>query len=66
MGRLEVEKAENLAMALSDDKLLIYAYMKEYDLLENNTQIDGQDKKTRLDAIAKEIESLGKKYTVEE
>ena len=66
LGRLEVANAENLAMALSDDKLLIYAYMKEYDLLENNTEIDGQEKKERLNSIAGEIDKLGKKYTIEE
>ena len=48
LGRLDVKQAENLALALSDDKLLIYAYMKEIDLLENESNIDGEEKKSRL------------------
>lgn len=62
LGRLEVEKAEDLALSLSDDKLLIYAYMKESDLLESNTNISGEEKKERLDKLEQEITKLGKKY----
>lgn len=66
LGRLEVQQAQNLALALSDDKLLIYAYMKEIDVLENRTDIDGEEKKARLDTLNGEIEALGKKYMTEE
>lgn len=62
LGRLEVEKAEDIALSLSDDKLLIYAYMKESDLLESNTDISGEEKKERLDKLEQEITKLGKKY----
>lgn len=66
LGRLDVKQAENLALALSDDKLLIYAYMKEIDLLENESNIDGEEKKSRLDTLNNEIKTLGEKYNTEE
>lgn len=66
IGRLETKKAEEIALSLSDDKLLIYAYMKEADDLENNTKIDGSKKKQRLDELESQIEKLGDKYEPKE
>lgn len=40
--------------------------MKEADDLENNTQIDGSEKKARLDELESQIEKLGDKYEPEE
>lgn len=62
LGRLKVNKAQEIALSLSDDKLLIYAYMKEADLLESDTTVSGEKKKERLDALESEIKSLGDKY----
>ena len=62
LGRLDVQGAEDLALSLSDDKLLIYAYMKELDMLESNTSISGEEKKTRMDKLEQEITKLGEKY----
>lgn len=66
IGRLETKKAEEIALSLSDDKLLIYAYMKEADDLENDTAIDGEKKKERLDKLEGEIKKLGDKYEPKE
>ena len=66
LGRRELQEAENMAMALSDDKLLVYAYMKEADILEGNTAMDGAEKQERLDTLEQEIEKLGAKYEPEE
>lgn len=66
LGRLDVVRAENLALTLSDDKLLIYAYMKEIDMLENDTNMDGEEKKSRLDTLQNEIKTMGEKYTTKE
>lgn len=62
LGRLEVEEAENLALSLSDDKLLVYAYMKELDMLERNTLMDGEEKKSRINTLEQEIKKIGEKY----
>ena len=66
LGRYEVEMAENIAKALSDDKLLIYAYMKEINMLENNVTIDGTEKQSRLTELNNQITNLGKKYLEQE
>lgn len=66
IGRLNVAEAENLAMQCSNDELLLYAYLKEKSLVENNTQMNGEEKAGRLGTLSKEIEDLSKKYTMEE
>lgn len=66
LGRRELENAESIAMALSDDKLLVYAYMKEADMLESDTAMDGTKKQERISALEQEIEKLGAKYETEE
>ena len=40
--------------------------MKEAEDLENNTQIDGSEKKQRLDELEGQIEKLGDKYEPQE
>lgn len=66
LGRRDMENAESIAMALSDDKLLVYAYMKEADMLESDTAMDGTKKQERINALEQEIEKLGAKYETEE
>ena len=66
LGRRNLKTAESIAMALSDDKLLIYAYMKEADILESDTSMDGTKKQERISTLEQEIEKLGAKYEAEE
>lgn len=66
IGRSAYEKAENMAQALSDDKLLIYAYMKELNYLEGNVTMDGEEKQNRMTQLSNSITEIGKKYTAEE
>ena len=65
VGRAQYEKAENKAMALSDDKLLIYAYMKELNALEGNITMDGEEKQNRMNTLSNEITAIGEKYVTE-
>lgn len=65
LGRMNAEKAEDLAKALSDDKLLIYAYMKELDMLKNDTSVNGSKKQQRMEELESNIKNLGEKYNVE-
>ena len=62
LGKMDMEKAEDLARALSDDKLLMYAYMKELNYLESNTSISGAEKSSRISTLESAIKSLGDKY----
>jgi type VII secretion protein EssB len=66
LGRLEAQKAQNLAKALSDDKLLMYAYMKELYSLEGDTTIEGEDKAARISQLEGFINALGEKYLKQE
>lgn len=62
IGRQQLEDAQDAAISLSNDKLLIYAYMKEFSVVQSDTKISGQDKKNRLDQLEAEIEQLANKY----
>ena len=62
VSRNMYEEAENTAKQLSDDELLLYAYMKESLYLRNNTGIDGNQKAERLNALQTEIDKLSKVY----
>lgn len=62
LGRLEASEAQDLAKALSDDKLLMYAYMKELDQLESNTKVSGEEKASRISELENNITQLGEKY----
>ena len=66
IGRSDFERAENVAKALSDDKLLIYAYMKELNYLEGNVTMDGEEKQNRMNELSNAITEIGKKYTEED
>lgn len=66
IGRSDHARAENIAKALSDDKLLIYAYMKELNYLEGNVTMDGEEKQSRMNELGNAITEIGKKYTEEE
>ena len=60
LGRLEVDKAEDLAMTMSDDQLLLYAYMHELHQVEEGG-LSGEAKKGRRQELIKEIEELAGK-----
>lgn len=62
ISRNMYEEAENTAKQLSDDELLLYAYMKESLYLRNNTGVDGNQKAARLDTLQNEIDKLSKVY----
>lgn len=63
LGRLEMAAAQDLAQSLSDDQLLMYAYMKELNQLESNTSISGEEKQARISQLESSIQALGEKYT---
>ncbi|MCM1467665.1 MAG: hypothetical protein NC086_05905 [Alistipes sp.] len=66
IGRMEYTEAQEKAQALSDDKLLVYAYMKELNQLESDTNINGEEKQERISTLQNKIIQLGDKYTPEE
>ena len=66
IGRSAYDRAENFAQALSDDKLLVYAYMKELNYLEGNVTMDGEEKQNRMTELGNAIVQIGEKYESDE
>ena len=58
LGRLQTEEAENIAQQVSDNDLLLYAYLKEKNMLETDTEISGKDKSDKLADLEGKIEQL--------
>lgn len=65
LGRLDVKQAENIAMQLSDDELLLYAYMKDKDQVESDSALEGAEKESRLSELQSKIDALSEKYNQE-
>lgn len=66
IGRLNAIEAENIAMQLSDDELLLYAYMLEKDLTESDTTMTGEEKAAKLKELEGKIDDLAEPYMTEE
>ena len=64
LGRLEIKEAENLAMKMSDDQLLLYAYMKDLDQTEENGELSGEEKRDRQQRLMKEIRALAQELGI--
>lgn len=66
MGRLDTEEAENIAQQVSNSDLLLYAYLKEKNMLETDTEIAGEEKSERLEKIESKIEELSNQQEEED
>lgn len=66
IGRLEAENAVDTALQLSDDQMLLYAYMKEKYLIEIDTALQGEEKSAALKDVEGNIAELAKIYETEE
>lgn len=66
LGRLEITEAENIAQQVSDNDLLLYAYLKEKNMLEADTSVSGEEKASRLDELSNKIEQLSNIYEEDE
>lgn len=64
LGRLDVARAEELAMQMSDDQLLLYAYMQELDQIDSDREMAGAEKASRKEELMQEIESLAEKLGI--
>lgn len=66
LGRLDVSEAENIAQQISDNDLLLYAYLKEKDMTESDTTISGEEKSGKLESLNGKIEQLSGLYEEDE
>ena len=65
IGRQNAVEAENIAMQLSDDELLIYAYLLDKKIVQTDTRMDGEEKKSRLAELDRKIEEYTEKIAEE-
>lgn len=66
IGRLDVTSAENIAQQLSNDQLLVYAYLKERYVVESDTELSGEEKTAKLANLEDKIQSLTQQEDVTE
>lgn len=65
LGRLEIKEAENLAMRMSDDQLLLYAYMHELRQVGEDDELSGEEKSSRRQELVMDIEELAGKLGID-
>lgn len=58
LGRREVKEAENLALQMSDNQLLLYAYLQELSQVENNQEMTGEEKSDQKQELMKKIKEI--------
>lgn len=63
LGRLDTASAEDVAMQESSDELLYYAYLKEKSVIENNTDISGEEKNQKISEINSKLQPLEEEYS---
>lgn len=66
IGRLNVKEAENIAQQVSDDQLLVYAYLKERYVLEADTDLSGEEKTAQLKDLDDKIKALTEEESTED
>lgn len=66
IGRMNVKDAENIAQQISDDQLLVYAYLKERYILEADTALSGEEKTAQLKDLDDKIKTLTEQENTEE
>lgn len=64
LGRMEVKEAENLALQMSDDQLLLYAYLQELSRIEDDQEMSGEEKSSKKQDLMKKVEELADKLHI--
>ena len=62
VGRKDAERAENAAMQEADDELLLYAYMLDYENIQIDKRMNGEEKAERMEELTTKINELAKPY----
>lgn len=62
LGRNDFVMAQDIAMRLSDDEILLYAYMKEKAYVEADISISGEEKETKLKDLETKMNPYMQKY----
>jgi type VII secretion protein EssB len=58
IGRLEIEKAKDIALKLEDSQLLLYSLLQERNQISDNHELTGTEKSGKIKEIDSEIQSI--------
>lgn len=65
LGRLDANSAEEIAMSLSDNQLLLYAYLQEMDNVSHDKELEGTAKAEKLNTLEGKIKGIADKLGIE-
>ena len=65
LGRLETKEAEDIALKMSDNQLLLYAYLQERDQVSRDSSLKGDEKAARMEMLDGEIDKLAEKLGIQ-
>lgn len=65
LGRLETKEAEDIALKMSDNQLLLYAYLQERDQVSRDSSLKGDEKAARMETLDGEIDKLAEKLGIQ-
>lgn len=58
VGRLDFDNAIDAAQKIGDDELLLYAYMKQRAVIQENNSLSGEEKTNKLKELEEKITSI--------
>lgn len=65
LGRLEVDKALDVAMRISDNQLLLYAYLQKLEQVSVDSVLSGEEKSQQIDSLKGKIKKLADELGIE-
>lgn len=65
LGRLEADQAIDAAMRMSDNQLLLYAYLQKLELVSSDTTISGEFKSDQMNSLKERIKTLANELGIE-
>lgn len=65
LGRLDADSAIDIAQRLSDNQLLLYAYINKLEILSADTALSGDEKFKQIESIRENIKTLAQNLGIE-
>lgn len=62
LGRLDTAMAEDIAQQISDNDLLLYAYLKDKNIVEEDRVVSGSEKERRLEELQGKIDKISESF----
>lgn len=65
LGRLDVDQALDTAMRMSDNQLILYAYLQKLEIVSSDTSLTGEMKAQQMASLKEKIKSLAEQLGIE-